>query len=151
LAIAQLVVGLAMLPLVLVFGWPGLLGSLGMSVTGHFTADLSGVAPIYRWSMLVASVSVVIAAPLSLFSGVLSIAEPSKTSVRFSIGGAVCYWMFIAADLVIRWSLQVPLTFRYLTVWDVIPYVLGVIAGLIANALRSYVKVQEPLTTERSH
>ncbi len=43
LGIFQLVVALTMMPQVFFFGVPGVLGSLGMSESGHFDVVLSGV------------------------------------------------------------------------------------------------------------
>jgi len=142
LAAAQLLVGLSMSPQALLYGVPGALSSLGMSESGRFDADLSGVPRLYFWSLLVASLSVVIAAVLSLAGGVLSLAKPSRFAVRSSIAGALCYWIYIVGLQVNVSSMGNHLSLRYLTVWDVIQYPIGIVAAVVAYALYSQRKVR---------
>ncbi len=142
LGIAQIIVALSMMPQVFFFGVPGALGSLGMSESGHFDADLSGVPKLYFWSLLVASFSLVIAAILSLSGAALSLVKPSQVSVRLCIAGVVCYWIFIVALLEVSSALGIHLSLRYLTAWDVIQYPIGIVAAIVAYALYSLGKVR---------
>jgi len=137
LGIAQLIVALSMMPQVFFFGVPAALSSLGMSESGHFDADLSGVPKLYLWSLLVASFSVVIAAVLSLSGAALTLLKPSQVSVWLCIAGAFVYWIFIGALLEVSSSLGIHPSLRYLTAWDVIQYPIGIIAALVAYALYS--------------
>jgi len=130
-----------MAPQVFFFGVPGLLGSLGMSESGHFDADLSGVPRLYYWSLLIASFSLVIAMILAFAGAVLTLAKPSQFSIRACLAGAFFYWIFIAGSLVISYALGIYFSFRYLTVWDVIEYPIGIAAAAVAYALFSQTKV----------
>ena len=141
LGIFQLVVAATMAPQVFFFGVPGLLGSLGMSESGHFDADLSGVPRLYYWSLLIASFSLVIAMILAFAGAVLTLAKPSQFSIRACLAGAFFYWIFIAGSLVISYALGIYFSFRYLTVWDVIEYPIGIAAAAVAYALFSQTKV----------
>jgi hypothetical protein len=143
LGIFQLVIALSMVPQVFFFGVPGALGSLGMSESGHFDADLSGVPKLYFWSLLVASFSVVIACILAMAGAVLTLVRPSQFSVRACVAGAIFYWMFIAGSLLISFALGIHFSFRYMTVWDVIQYPIGMAAAIVAYALYSQAKVRE--------
>ena len=131
-----------MVPQVFFFGVPGLLGSLGMSESGHFDADLSGVPRLYYWSLLIASFSLVIATILAFAGAVLTLAKPSQFSVRACIAGASLYWIFIAGSLAISYALGIHFNRRYMTVWDVMEYPIGVAAGIVAYALSSQAKVR---------
>jgi hypothetical protein len=142
LGIFQLVIALAMVPQVFFFGVPGALGSLGMSESGHFDADLSGVPKLYFWSLLVASFSVVIACILAMAGAVLTLTKPSQFSVRSCMAGAFFYWIFIAGSLLISFTLGIHFSFRYMTVWDVIQYPIGTAAAIVAYALYSQNKVR---------
>jgi len=143
LPVAQFIVGLAMVPEVLTIGVPGVLGSLGMSVKGHFNAELSALPDGYSWGLLVGSASVDIAAILSLIGAAISLLKPSRLGVRFCIVGTTFYWTFIAALLVVQQTLQIHLTLRYPTALDLMPYAIGIMAILIAHALYSYVRARE--------
>jgi hypothetical protein len=142
LGIFQLLIALAMVPQVFFFGVSGALGSLGMSESGHFDADLSGVPKFYFWSLLVASFSVVIACILSMAGAALTLARPSQFSVRACMAGAFFYWIFIGGSLLISFALGIHFSFRYMTVWDVIQYPIGVAAAIVAYALYSKTKVR---------
>jgi hypothetical protein len=141
LGIFQLVVAASMVPQVFFFGVPGLLGSLGMSESGHFDADLSGVPRLYYWSLLIASCSLVIATILAFAGALLTLAKPSHFSVRACVAGASFYWIFIAGSLVIAYALGIHFNLRYMTVWDVMEYPIGVAAAVVAWALYSRTKV----------
>jgi len=140
LGIFQLVVALSMVPQVFFFGVPGALGSLGMSESGHFDADLSGVPKLYFWSLLVASFSVVIAGIFAMAGAVLTLARSSQFSIRSCVAGAVFYWIFIAGALLISYALGIHFSFRYMTVWDVIQYPIGIAAAIVAYALYTQTK-----------
>jgi len=127
----------------LTFGLLGTLGALGMTVTGHFTFDLSGGPKLYESGLLVASFSLDLAAVLSLIGAALSIVKPSKISVRLWAGAVVCYWMFIAGGILMSWSLQIRPTLRYLEVWDLVPYAIAILAALIGRSLCSYVETSD--------
>ena len=142
LGIFQLAVALAMAPQMFFFGVPGALGSLGMSESGHLDADLSGVPKFYFWSLLVASFSVVIAGILAMTGAVLTLARSSQFSIRCCMAGAVFYWIFIAGSLLISYALGIHISFRYMTVWDVIQYPIGIAAATIAYALYSQTKAR---------
>jgi hypothetical protein len=142
LGIFQLVIALTMVPQVFFFGVPGALGSLGMSESGHFDADLSGVPKLYFWSLLVASFSVVIACILAMAGAVLTLTKPSQFSVRSCMAGAFFYWIFIAGSLLISFALGIHFSFRYMTVWDVIQYPIGCAAAIVAYAVYSQNKVR---------
>jgi hypothetical protein len=142
LGIFQLVIALSMAPQVFFFGVPGALGSLGMSENGHFDVDLSGVPKLYFWSLLVASFSVVIAGILAMTGGVLTLAKPSQFSVRACLAGAFFYWMFVGGSLFISYALGIHFSFRYVTVWDIIQYPIGMAAAIVAYALYSQAKVR---------
>ena len=86
LGIFQFVVAATMVPQVFFFGVPGLLGSLGMSESGHFDADLSGVPRLYYWSLLIASFSLVIATILA-FAGAALYPGEAVTIQRSSVRG----------------------------------------------------------------
>jgi hypothetical protein len=144
LPIAQLIVALVMVWQFLVFGLLGTLGALGMSVTGHFNADLSRVPKLYEWALLASSFSLDFAALLSLIGAALSTLRPSKLSVRFWIVGTICYWSFVAGEILMRWSLQLHLTLRYVRVGDLMPYVIGIVAALVARSFSSYVENIRP-------
>src|ERR1700722_17620889 len=131
LGIFQLVIALTMVPQVFFFGVPGALGSLGMSESGHFDADLSGVPKLYFWSLLVAAFSVVIACILAIAGAVLTLAKPSQFSVRACMAGAFFYWIFIAGSLLISFALGIHFSFRYMTVWDLVQYPIGVAAAIV--------------------
>jgi hypothetical protein len=142
LGIFQLVIALTMVPQVFFFGVPGALGSLGMSESGHFDADLSGVPKFYFWSLLVASFSVVIACILAMAGAVLTLAKPSQFSIKACVAGAFFYWIFIAASVLISFALGIHFTFRYITVWDEIQYPIGCAGAIVAYALYSQNKVR---------
>jgi hypothetical protein len=142
LGIFQLVIALAMVPQVFFFGVPGALGSLGMSESGHFDANLSGVPKLYFWSLLIASFSVMIACILAMAGAVLTLVKPSQFSVRACVAGAFFYWIFIAGSLLITFSLGIHFSFRYMTVWDVIQYPIGTAAAIVPYALYSQNKVR---------
>ncbi|HET6143584.1 MAG TPA: hypothetical protein VFE02_08740 [Candidatus Acidoferrales bacterium] len=131
----QLVVAATMVPQVFFFGVPGLLGSLGMSESGHFDVDLSGVPRLYYWSLLIASFSLVIATILAFAGAALTLAKPSPFSIRACLAGAVFYWIFIAGSLAIAYALGIHFDLRYMTVWDVMEYPIGVAAAVVAYAL----------------
>ena len=133
----QLVVAATMVPQVFFFGVPGLLGSLGMSESGHFDADLSAVPRLYYWSLLIASFALVLATILAFSGGVLTLAKPSAFSVRACLAGAFSYWIFIAGSLLISYSLGIHFNLRYMTVWDVMEYPIGTAAAVVAYALYS--------------
>ena len=137
LGVFQLAIALTMVPQVFFFGVPGALGSLGMSESGHFDADLSGVPKLYFWSLLVASFSLVIACILATAGAVLTLAKPSQFSIRSCMAGAFFYWIFIAGSLLISFALGIHFSFRYMTVWDVIQYPIGCAAAIVAYALYS--------------
>jgi hypothetical protein len=140
LPIAQFIVSLTMVPEVLIVGVPGLLGSLGMSVTGHFDADLSPVPRSYLWGIAAESFSMDVALILSLFGAVVSIVRPSRSSVWIYAAGAICYWIFIAAYIEVSWALGSRFRLQYMTAWDVGPCLIGSTAALLAYALHSYLK-----------
>jgi hypothetical protein len=142
--IAQLLIALGMLWQFLVFGLLGTLGALGMSATGHFNAELSQAPKLYTRALLVASFSLDFAALLSLVGAALSTLRPSKLSVRFWIVGTICYWTFAAGEIIVRWSLQLHLTLRYVRVDDLMPYVIGILAALVARFFSSYVENIRP-------
>jgi hypothetical protein len=142
LGVFQLVIGLTMVPQVFFFGVPGALGSLGMSESGHFDADLSGVPKLYFWSLLIASFSVVIACIFAMAGAVLTLAKPSQFSVRACVAGAFFYWIFIVGSLLISFALGLHFSFRYMTVWDVIQYPIGCAAAIVAYSLYSQNKVR---------
>ncbi|HWF14074.1 MAG TPA: hypothetical protein VG272_10095 [Candidatus Acidoferrales bacterium] len=142
LGIFQLVVASTMAPQVFFFGVPGLLGSLGMSGSGHFDADLSGVPKLYFWSLLVASFSLVIAMILAFAGAVLTLARPSQFAVRACMAGAFFYWIFIVGSLLISFALGIHFSFRYMTVWDVMQYPIGIAAVIVAYALYSQTKAR---------
>jgi hypothetical protein len=141
LGVFQLFVALSIVPQVFFFGVPGALGSLGMSESGHFDADLSGVPKLYFWSLLVASFSVVIACILAMAGAVLILAKPSQFSIRACMAGAFFYWMFIGGSLLISHALGIHFSFRYMTVWDVMQYPIGIAAAIVAYALYSQTKI----------
>jgi hypothetical protein len=140
LGICQLVVAATMVPQVFFFGVPGLLGSLGLSESGHFDADLSGVPRLYYWSLLIASFSLVIATILAFAGAALTLAKPSRFSIRACVAGAVFYWVFIAGSLAIAYALGIHFNLRYMTVWDVMEYPIGLAAAAVAYALYSQAK-----------
>jgi hypothetical protein len=142
LPVGQLLVSLLVIRQFLAFGVLGTLGALGMSVTGHFNADLSRVPKLYECGLLVASFSLDFASLLSLIGAVLTTLKPSKISVRIWHAATICYWIFIAGEILIGWSLQLHLTLRYLRVSDLMPYVIGIVAILIAPSLSYYVEVR---------
>jgi hypothetical protein len=127
LPIGQLIISLLMVQQFLTFGLLGTLDALGMRFAGHFTADLSGVPKLYEWASLVASFSLDLAALLSLVGAALSIVKPSKLSARIWGAGVVCYWIFIAGDVLMYWSLKVHSTLRYLGVWDLMPCAISIL------------------------
>jgi ABC-type Fe3+ transport system permease subunit len=135
LGVFQLVVAATMVPQVFFFGVPGLLGSLGMSESGHFDADMSGVPRLYYWSLLIASLSLVIATILAFAGATLTLTKPSRFSIRACLAAAVFYWFFIAGSLVIAYALGIHFNLRYMTVWDVMEYPIGVAAAVVAYAL----------------
>jgi len=141
LGIFQLIVASTMAPQVFFFGVPGLLGSLGMSESGHFGADLSGVPRLYFWSLLVASSSLLIAMILAFAGGVLTLARPSRFANRAWIAGAFLYWIFIVGSLLISFALGIHFSFRYITIWDVMQYPIGIAAAILAYALYSQSEV----------
>jgi len=142
LPVAQFIVSLTMVPEVLVVGVPGLLGSLGMSVTGHFNADLSSVPRPYLWGFAVESFSMDIALVLSLIGAVLSIVRPSRVSAWIYAAGAICYWIFIAAYIEAMWALGSRFKLQYMTLWDVGPWLIGSTAALLAFSLHSYLNAR---------
>jgi hypothetical protein len=133
---AQLIISLAMVPQVLLFGLPGVLGSLGMSVTGHFDAHLSGLRDLYFGSLSVKSFTVIFAALLSLTGFALSVIKPSRLSVGFSIVGAVSYWVSIAAHLLMISTLRGGLWVEF-TVFDAVAYPIGIVAALMVFVVYS--------------
>ena len=141
LGVFQLFVALSIVPQVFFFGVPGALGSLGMSESGHFDADLSGVPKLYYWSLLVASFSVVVACILAMAGAVLTLAKPSQFSIQACMAGAFFYWMFIAGSLLISYALGIHFSFRYMTVWDVMQYPIGIAAAIAAYALYSQTEI----------
>lgn len=129
-----------MAPQVFFFGVPGVLGSLGMSESGHFDVDLSAVPKLYFWSLLIASFSVVIACTLALAGAVLTLARPSRFSARSCLAGAFFYWLFIAGSILISQALGMHFSLRYMTLWDFIPYPIGIAAVVVASAIFSQAK-----------
>jgi hypothetical protein len=51
--------------------------------------------------------------------------------------------MFLAGSLLISFALGIHFSFRYMTVWDVIQYPIGMAAAIVAYALYSQAKVRE--------
>jgi hypothetical protein len=113
-----------------------------VSASGHFDADLSGVPKLYFWSLLVASFSVAIACILAMTRAALTLARPSQFSGRACVAGAFFYWIFIAGSLLISFALGIHFSFRYMTVWDVIQYLMGCAAAIVAYAIYSQNKVR---------
>jgi hypothetical protein len=137
LPVAQLIVGLAMVPQAFLFGALGTLPLLRDILTARFGSDVGGTQAPYTWAVLLASLSVDAAAILCLASAVLLIRNWSQRGVRLSIVGATCYWVYMAGHLTMI-STQPGGLRGGLTLLDAIDYPIGIIAALVAFALYWY-------------
>jgi hypothetical protein len=88
------------------------------------------------WSLSVASFTVIVAALLSLTGFALSVIKPSRLSVGFSIVGAVSYWVYIAAHLLMISTLRGGLWVEF-TVFDAVDYPIGIVAALLVFVVYS--------------
>jgi hypothetical protein len=139
LPIAQLIVGLAMVPQAFLFGALGTVPAVETILVGkHFwqPGGLMRQDNLYLAALLVASFAVDAAAILCLVSAIL-LRKPSLRRVRLFIAGAICYWVYIAAHLAMISTLR-----GGLTLLDAVDYPIGIAAALAAFALYSYNKVR---------
>jgi hypothetical protein len=132
LPLAQLVVGLAMIPQAFLFGVFGILLLLEMLRQG-VGSELPASQQLYGWAMLATSFSVDAAAVLCLIGAAFLMYKPSQRGVRFSVAGTACYWLYIVAHLVMIWSLSGGL--GDITLLDAVDYPIGVVAAAVAVAL----------------
>lgn len=139
LPIAQLIVGLAVVPQAFLFGALGTLPLVGDLLTGRIGRDVAGPGKLYILGVAVASFSVDASVVLCLVSAVLLIRKVSSFSVRLSIAGAISYWVYIAAHLLMISALRGGLRVEF-TLLDAVDYPIGVVAALIAYGLYSYTK-----------
>jgi hypothetical protein len=136
LPIAQLIISLAMVPQVLLFCIPGVSGSLGVSVTGHFDAQMSGLRDLYWGSLSMALFAAIVAALHSLTGFALPVIKPSRLSVGFSIVGAVSFWVRVAAHLLMISTLRGGLWVEF-TVFDAVASPIGIVAALMVFVVYS--------------
>lgn len=150
LPVAQLIVGLAIVPQAFLFGALGTLPLLRDVLTARFRLDFGGTQASYTWAVLLASFSVDAAAILCLASGVSLIRKPSHWGVRLSIAGAICYGAYIAGHLLMISTLPGGLRVEF-TLLDTADYLVGIIVALVAVALYFNYKVRSaPASTVAS-
>jgi hypothetical protein len=138
--IAQLIVGLAMVPQAFLFGALGTVPAVETILVGkHFwqPGGLMWQENLYLVALLVASFAVDAAAILCLVSAILFIRKPSLRGVRLFVAGAICYWIYILAHLAMISTLQGGMTLQ-----DAVDYPIGIVAALVAFALHSHHKVR---------
>ena len=134
LPIAQLIVGLAIVPQAFLFGALGTVPLLRDVLTAHSRSDFGGAQASYTWAVLLASFSVDAAAILCLASAVSLIRKPSYWGVRLSIAGAICYGAYVAGHLLMISTLPGGLRVEF-TLLDAADYLVGIIVALVAVAL----------------
>jgi hypothetical protein len=134
LPLAELIVGLAMVPQGLVFGGLGTLPLLAAIWNGRASFAFAGAQKLYSWAILASSLSVDGAALLCLIGGALLICRPSRLGVWFSVAGTVCYWIYMVAHLTMISALSGGLRVE-MTLLDAVDYPIGLVAALVAVAL----------------
>jgi hypothetical protein len=134
LPMAQLIVGLAMVPQAFLFGALVTLPVLRDILTGRFGFNAVKLQGLETSFSLVASFFVDAAAVVCLVSAVLLMRYQSQRGVRLSIVGATYYWVYMAGHVAMISTLPGGLR-SGLTLLDAIDYPIGIIAALVAFAL----------------
>jgi len=95
--------------------------------------------------MLASSVSVDAAAVICLVAAAVLIHKPSQRGVRLTVAGTICYWLYVAAHLVMILALGNGL--QDITLLDALDYLIAVIATAVAVAMyfAFYHRAQEGL------
>lgn len=147
LPFVQLVVGLVMIPQAFLFD-----GLMTREIlTGRIAFDFSG-PNLYTYAWLAASLFIGLATVLCLLAAGFLIRKPTARGTRLSIGGTICYWIYIVGHLVMISTLPGGLRGR-LTLLDAVDYPIGVIALAVAIALfvSTHDKMREGLSGASPH